>query len=259
MKKARILFACLVLITSMSMAQQGLDSKDGTLFNPSVSALDLYKGISFSPGLSFGSILNHTDLPMDKSLGFANLGLNNKPKANSGDDNPVFPMGCILANLGIGVGDLFWGGGYGTVLGVSPTLDVDVAITEKLGIGNIGVGGTIAYTSTTWTYSDGSYSDVKKFSAILAGLRASYHFMFNTGSLNDKLDPYAGILLGFIIADNPGGLGNNSSYLVPKANVFQPGVFAGAHYYFVPHFGVFAELGYNGFSIFTFGITLKTK
>jgi hypothetical protein len=189
------------------------------------------------------------------------LGMASKPKASDDDDNPVFPRGTIVVNLGVGLGDLLWGAGYGSVLGVSPTLDVDVAITEKIGIGNIGVGGTIAYSSTS--YNSNSYlgyggSDYN-FSAILVGLRGSYHFMLNSDKLKDKLDPYAGVMLGYLIISNPSGLYDNSYGLATKANAFQPGVFAGAHYYFVQHFGVFAELGYNGISIFTIGITFKTK
>jgi hypothetical protein len=255
MKKVWILFVGLLLITSFSFAKQSLVSKDGLASGSGLNTGSLYKIVYFSPGLQVVPALNLADLQYDKSPDLIDLGLAKKPKAMSDDENSVFPRGCALANLGIGVGNLYWGSGYGTALGVAPTLDIDVAITNRLGIGNIGIGGTVSYSSTT--YDDG-YGDKYKYSGILVGLRGTYHFIFDLDAIKDKLDPYAGILLGYIITNNPNVYDNNYG-LGTKASAFQPGIFAGAHYYFVQHFGVFAELGYNGFSIFTFGITLKTK
>jgi hypothetical protein len=256
MKKVWILFVGLLLISSFSFAQQGLLSKDDLVSSPVLSTGDLHKNVYFSPTLPATPGLSFTELQTNQSTGFAGLGLTSKPKALGDDENSVFPRGCALANLGIGVGNLYWGSGYGNALAIAPTLDIDVAITNKLGIGNIGIGGTVSYSSST--YNDG-YNNYK-FTGILVGLRASYHFMFNIDALKDKLDPYAGVLLGYIITNNP-SYANDSYYneYGTKSNAFQPGIFAGAHYYFVTHFGVFAELGYNGFSIFTLGITIKTK
>jgi hypothetical protein len=259
MKKVWMLLPGLALLTSLSFAQQASISKGGLSGGSGMNSADLYQGMNFSPNLSLSTESNLTSFTVGKSFGAMNLGLNSKPKASSDDDNPVFPAGCLLANLGIGVGDLYWGGAYGSVLGVTPTLDVDIAITKKLGIGNIGIGGTVAYTSTSYNYDNGYGNTSYKYNAILIGLRGTYHFMLNTDKLKEKLDPYAGVLLGYIITNNPSFQVGTGYYGGTKASAFQPGIFAGAHYYFVQHFGVFAELGYNGFSIFTFGITLKTK
>jgi hypothetical protein len=168
------------------------------------------------------------------------------------DAEGAFPKGSLAFNLGIGLGDVYYGDGYGTSLPVSPTFSVDYAITNKIGIGNIAVGGFVSYTSSK--YNDG-YGDNYDYSAVLVGLRGTYHFILPI----DKLDPYAGVSIGYVIASNGNTdiYANNVTGPDGKASAVEPGLFVGAHYLFVPHFGVFAELGYNGFSILTLGISLK--
>ena len=167
------------------------------------------------------------------------------------DEDGAFPKGSLAINAGIGLGDVYWGTGYGTGFPVAPTLSIDYALTNKIGIGNIGVGGVVSYTSTK--YSDGVGDDYK-FSGILVGLRGTYHFILPI----DKLDPYAGVIVGYVISNSslPGdyvaGYGPDG-----KASGVQPGAFVGAHYFFTPMFGVHAELGYNVFSVLNLGITLK--
>ncbi|HEV3249714.1 MAG TPA: hypothetical protein VGZ71_02100 [Puia sp.] len=160
----------------------------------------------------------------------------------------AFPKGSFAISPGIGVGNLYYGSGYGSG-SINPTLNIDVAITDKIGIGNIAVGGTVSYSSTKYSGSGYSYS----YSSILIGLRGTYHFFIPV----DKLDPYAGILLGYIITNNPNV--NTDLYYGPagKASGFRPGFYVGGHYFFVDHFGGFVELGYDGFSVFVVGITIK--
>jgi hypothetical protein len=155
------------------------------------------------------------------------------------DGDGAFPKGSLAINLGVGLGNIYWGTGYGTNLPVSPTLSVDYALTKRIGIGNIGIGGLVSYSSTKYSSDIGSYS----FSGILIGVRGTYHFILRYIITSSHYPN--GVITGY--GYGPGG----------KAGAVQPGIFAGAHYFFVPHFGVFAELGYNGFSIFTLGITLK--
>src|ERR1700726_355873 len=103
MKKVWILFVVLLLITSFSFAQQGLLSKDGLVSSPSLSTGDLHKNVYFSPTLPTAPGLSLAELQTYKSMDFAALGLASKPKALGDDENSVFPRGCALANLGIGV------------------------------------------------------------------------------------------------------------------------------------------------------------
>jgi hypothetical protein len=259
MKKLVLVFAALSFVV-LTAAAQDASSSDGNGLLRTLKGQMLLASLPF-PGGSLVETRPSVTLPSFNTLSAGYLSpfaLEAKPRIENAEDVGAFPKGALAFNLGIGLGDLFWGGGYGSALGVSPVFDVDYALTDKLGIGNIAIGGTVAYTSTSFnnTYLGTAHY---KFSAILVGLRGSYHFMFLSGDLANKLDPYAGILLGYIITNNPNGLFDNNYSLVGKASAFQPGIFAGAHYYFVRHFGAFAELGYNGFSIFTIGITVKTK
>jgi hypothetical protein len=205
-------------------------------------SLLLSKGTSeIHPGTGSGNFLQEST----NTRGFTLLPLGGEtPRLPvSMPSEGAFPKGSFAISPGIGVGNLYWGAGYGSG-SINPTLNIDVAITDKLGIGNIAVGGTVSYSSTkVYGYS---------FTGVLVGLRGTYHFFIPV----DKLDPYAGILLGYIITNNPNTFDNNYG-LTGKASAFQPGFFVGGHYFFVDHFGVFAELGYNGFSIFTVGITIK--
>jgi hypothetical protein len=169
-------------------------------------------------------------------------------------DDGAFSKGTGVFNLGVGFGDVYWGGSYTSSFPVSPTLVFDYALTDKLGIGNIGVGATVAYSAVKYSNGDGTYAH---YNGVLIGARGSYHFIIPNGSIKNKLDPYAGIMLGFVVTNysNPNYVG--TPFGGGKSSGFQPGIFAGAHYYFTGHFGVHGELGYNGFSILVIGITLK--
>ncbi|MBS1948445.1 MAG: hypothetical protein JST47_11830 [Bacteroidetes bacterium] len=163
----------------------------------------------------------------------------------------LFENATNVVNLGIGVGDVFWGAGYSGAP-VSFNASFDRGVTDKLGIGYIGAGGIIGYTSRTYnTYSNGiTYKT--RYSGLLIGVRATYHFALN-GEISEKLDPYAGLVAGYVITSHSGD--ENPYYNGPSA--FRPGAFAGAHYYFSPNFGAFAEVGYNVISVLNTGLTIK--
>jgi outer membrane protein W len=232
MKRAFIIFSTLLLISFVSKAQSSYLSKGISEFHPATVAGNLLQETINTHGF--------TIMPFD---GVAS------PMAIKMPSEGAFPKGSFAISLGIGLGNLYYGTGYGTSFAVNPTLNIDYAITDKLGIGNIAVGGTVSYSSTKISGYNYSYN----YSSILVGLRGTYHFIIPV----DKLDPYGGILLGYVISNNP----NINSDLYPgplgKSSGFRPGFFVGGHYFFVDHFGGFVELGYNGFSIFTLGITIK--
>ena len=163
----------------------------------------------------------------------------------------LFENGTNVVNLGVGLGDVYFGSGYSGVP-ISFQASYDRGVTSKLGIGYIGAGGIIGYTSRTFKSGDFKW----KNSGLLIGARATYHFAIN-GEISEKLDPYAGVMLGYVVTsssnDAPSGYGYNFS----KSSSVGAGAFAGARYYFTPHFGVHAEVGYNIISVLNTGITVS--
>ncbi len=165
----------------------------------------------------------------------------------------VFEKGTNVINAGIGLGDVYWGTGYSNSgFPISFNASFDHGITEKLGIGYIGVGGTVGYSSST--YKAGGYKWTN--TGILIGARATYHFAL-AGEIGEKLDPYAGALLGYVITSSSDNAPSGYGYTYSKASAVAAGAFAGAHYYFTPNFGAYAEVGYNIISILNTGLTFK--
>ena len=177
----------------------------------------------------------------------------------SSQDEHAFQKGTNMVNLGVGLGNVYWGAGYGTNgLPFSLSASYEHGITDKLGIGYIGVGAELGYASSKYSI-DGT--EAWKSTGILIAGRASYHFAI-PNDIGKKLDPYAGVLIGYVITNysyDYGYGGGTLGYGSPtgKAGGIAVGAFAGAHYLFSPHFGVFGELGYTSFSILSLGIALK--
>ena len=84
-----------------------------------------------------------------------------------------------------------------------------------------------------------------KYTYIIAGARASYHFNFGV----EKLDPYLGGMLGYNVSSV-----NNSA--APAAGGIAYSGHVGARYYFSSKIGAFAEAGY-GVANLTAGLAFK--
>jgi len=83
------------------------------------------------------------------------------------------------------------------------------------------------------------------------GLTGYYHF--SRLSHTAHLDPYVG--LGIAIRSHPySGL---EGYQPPATQTVVT-LKIGVRYYIVPHFAVFGEIGTDGLSVFTFGLSLNT-
>ncbi len=144
-----------------------------------------------------------------------------------------FKKGDNLLNLGIGLG-----GGFGTPIGAS----FEHGFTDKISAGAIAT-----FSSTTIPYGAGGDF---KYTYIIAGARASYHFDFGV----EKLDPYLGAMLGYNVAT----VTNPSGYAGPPvtAGGIAYGGHVGARYYFSSKIGAFAEAGY-GVANLTAGLAFK--
>ena len=123
----------------------------------------------------------------------------------------------------------------------------------------ISVGGYVAYTGTTWTYAYGSYTDKRTWSYYIVGVRGAFHFA--QFIKNDKVDLYAGLMLGDVIAKdtytttNPTpGYNSTTSTQSSGGFIFSPSV--GCRYRFTDNVGIFGELGY-GIATFNIGVNFK--
>lgn len=162
----------------------------------------------------------------------------------------VFQKDDKVVNLGIGLGT-FHGSGYSTII---PPIggSFEYGIVDGLIDGNasIGVGGYLGFTSSRFKYASGDYG--YNYNYFILGARGAFHYQFV-----DKLDTYAGLMLGYQIGSsskygNWGGINiepNSSSY-------FTYSFFVGARYYFSNSFAAFAELGY-GIAALQLGVAFK--
>ncbi|GAB1419375.1 hypothetical protein MASR2M12_21400 [Bacteroidales bacterium] len=163
----------------------------------------------------------------------------------------TFGKGDKVLNLGVGLlSGLYSGTGYTSKIPpISASLEYGIA-DDVLDVGSIGVGGYLGYSAAKWetTYFGGSYG--WKYSSFLLGARGSFHY-----PLVDKLDTYAGIMLGYNIVSSS-EIGNvQTGYSASTSAAFFSG-YAGARYYFNEKFGVMGEVG-TGIAYLNLGIALK--
>lgn len=142
-----------------------------------------------------------------------------------------FDKGSNIINVGIGLGTTLYGTGY---TGSFPP--ISVSYERGIANGRWGVGGYLAHTSAKY----GDKADYWKFSYTVVGARGDYHFY-----TTDKLDTYGGVILGYdIVSDKWHGNDEGDDYNASGSDmVFS--LFVGGRYYFSPHVGAFAELGYG--------------
>ena len=144
-------------------------------------------------------------------------------------------------------------GGNNVALGA--VLAYDRGITDVLGIGRIGAGGIIGFSSYQ-TSSASIFIATTKYrrTRIAVMARATYHFEFDI----DKLDVYAGVAGGMyynIDTDETSIFGEtvktNNNDVTPAYYLF-----GGVRYYFTDLFGVYLEIG-EGFALVSAGIVLS--
>ena len=142
----------------------------------------------------------------------------------------VFSKGTNILNAGIGVGT-----------GIPVEVSFEHSIIDGLIKGENGAIGIGAYGG--WYHnSEGDWS----YNHYVIGARGAFHYQFV-----DKLDTYAGTMLGYNIASVSGdGVGSATG------SVFDFSLFVGARYFFKPNLGVYAEAGY-GVSNLGVGVALK--
>lgn len=149
------------------------------------------------------------------------------------------------------------GVGLGTALDIGRTVVPPIVFQGEYGVADrlfdehssIGVGACIGYAGGRKTYYDGFFK--QDVYSVLLGVRGAFHYEFV-----ERLDTYAGIMLGGNIANtsNDGvwpGAGNP-----PRNGGFVGDFFLGAKYYVLPYMAVYGEFGF-GVAYFTLGVSFK--
>jgi hypothetical protein len=170
----------------------------------------------------------------------------------SAQDN-LLTKGEKVLNLGIGLGTSLYSGSGNTssVPPVSASFEVGVK-DDVLDVGSIGIGGYIGYASWKWEYAGFGNVWGWKYTDLIIGARGNFHY-----PLVDKLDTYAGLLLGaeIISSKEIGNIDPNYNYDATSGGVIYS-IFAGGRYYFTDNFAAMLELGY-GISYLNLGVALK--
>ena len=156
-----------------------------------------------------------------------------------------FQKGTIGVNLGIGVGTAWSGLGNGRP---AINLSAEYGMADA-GPGVISLGGFVE--NVGYKYQDGSYTQKWKFTVL--GVRGVYHY--NGFTSVPKLDPYAGLMLGYNLVSYKA---SGESYMNPNSYGSGMGFafFVGSRWFFTNSMGAFAELGY-GASILKAGVAFK--
>ena len=154
--------------------------------------------------------------------------------------------GQIDINAGVGL--------LRTIYGTHSTTVPPVSVSAEMGITDkISVGGYIGYTATK-DYFWADDNDYANYSFTIIGARGSYHF-----NLIDKMDTYAGLMLGYAIASSK--IVSDNPYLddfSAAASGMALSAYVGGRYNFSENLGAFAELGW-GISVLNVGVTFKLK
>jgi len=156
-----------------------------------------------------------------------------------------FQQNDNVVNLGIGVGGSYYGYYGYTGYHRLPTFALGYErcvlghlFNEQSALGVGGLAGVTYANHSSWTSTD-----------VMVGVRGAMHYAFV-----EKLDVYAGVMLGFNIHS---WKWKGVSESVHSGNSgLGYGVFAGARYYFAGPVAAFAELGY-GFTLLNAGLSIK--
>jgi len=160
-----------------------------------------------------------------------------------------FLKGDKVLNIGLGLGSTLYSGSFysSQIPPISGSLEFGI-VDGLLDKGVIGVGPYVGYSSYKYEYLGYGW----KYSNIIIGARGSFHY-----PLLNKLDTYAGILLGYniVTAKEFGDPGSGSNISSASSGVAWSG-FIGGRYYFTDALAAMLELGY-GIAWLNIGVALK--
>jgi len=164
--------------------------------------------------------------------------------------------GLLSVGLGIGQGHYAPGafGSYSSRTSIGPiTVGYQKIITDVVGIGRFGVGGSfgMSFHSSKYSSLGTTYRNSATRTALIA--RGSYHFDLPS----KNWDLYGGLGLGLYFYsykyDNSWSTNDTGA---SSASALAFSFFLGARYFFSDSFGIYAELG-HGLGNLNLGLTFK--
>jgi hypothetical protein len=190
-------------------------------------------------------------------------------KQNEGGEK-CFDENTHIINLGVGFGSrgyhsFFRGAGYAYGRTPAFSLTYEQAFKKKLGPGYLGIGAYLGFQREYYKYNGSYYKGFTyntyyynhSWNYYMVAARGVYHW----DVLNSKnAEVYGGVIIGMRFQihnyetndpDNLDPYAYTQSFIYPAYSVF-----AGARWYFVKNFGLFAEVGY-GISYINGGLSIK--
>lgn len=168
-------------------------------------------------------------------------------KAASGGAN-TFSKDDKVVNVGIGFGSTLYSGSRYTNKTPPISGSFELGIKDNLfdEKSSLGVGGYLGYRGAKME----EYSTGWKYSSIILGVRGAVHYQ-----LVEKLDTYAGIMLGYNIASSS-AIGPSMSGSSGSAGGVTASLYVGGRYYFADKIAAMVELGY-GVAFLNLGVSFK--
>lgn len=175
-----------------------------------------------------------------------------------------------IINIGAGFGsrsyhNIYLGGGYSYGRTPALSLTYEQAYPKKLGPGYLGIGAYLGYQGEYYKYDytywkAGNYNTYyyhHNWNYYMVAARAAYHWdVLNA----HNAEVYAGVIVGmrFSIHNYDTNDPDKNDPYTYRSSLIYPAysAFAGARWYFVKNFGLFAEVGY-GISYLTGGFSIK--
>jgi len=163
--------------------------------------------------------------------------------------------GLLSFGLGIGQGHYAPGtyGTYSSRTSIGPiTAGYQKIITDVIGVGRFGVGGSLGMSFHSSKYRVGNTEIKNSATRTVLMVRGSYHFDLPS----KNWDLYGGLGLGLYLYSYKYDSYWGSNTGTSSASTLAFSFFLGARYFFSDSFGVYAELG-HGLGNLNLGLTFK--
>lgn len=160
----------------------------------------------------------------------------------------TFNEGDKVLNLGLGIGNALYTGGFYSSAIPPVSASFEVGVKDELFDENssLGVGGYFGYSSSKYT----GWGSNSRFSNVIVGARGALHYQFI-----ENLDTYAGLMLGYEIVSWRSTSGD-FNYGNVAGSGFATDLYVGGRYYFSENFAGMVELGY-AIAYLNIGVALK--